>query len=519
MWLSLLLACPAPLDTGEPRLSTADSEVLTESPVDSFVETGVDSPVDTGDPVVTVDPTPELEAFDCFDAVTNCSDEEPFIEGTCCSVGPGLLQTAELRGSEVVGLAWDGNLAVACEGFGATIHRTDGVSSELLGGAGSRCQRAAVGADETVYIAHHGDSWIARPSLSTWTVDGPVEQQDRLTEDVLYEGLVWSDDVLYAATHAGGVRVYDTSGAGLPVLADVVTGFENAIELAVLDGVLYASDGASIQVLSLADPLHPALVDTVQAGGTVRAVEASEGRLYAALGSLGLEVWDLADPHAPTRIERWDVGGTVLDLAAHEDRLALATWTHVQMRDATELTLLASAKTRPYEEYEQDLTLEFDGANVLLGEWEGVHVFAWNEGRASAELHPLADSLNFWSEEASEQLLRIENRGPLPLEVENLAISDAAYALDVDQLTVEPGETGTVTVSFSPPADGRSSLTFETNDQDAWRREVVLPVYAISGGLGVGSELTTDFDFLAGDGGSVEDLRGKLTVLAYFALF
>ena len=112
------------------------------------------------------------------------------------------------------------------------------------------------------------------------------------------------------------------------------------------------------------------------------------------------------------------------------------------------------------------------------------------------------------------------NLGPLDLAIYDTATSHEAFSVSPSSLTIQAGDEGAMEVSYTPtPSPLQATLQLATNDPDA--AVEALPLVVQSGELlTVGDVLPDVFGFLDPSGqGDVESLRGRVTVVAYFALF
>lgn len=453
---------------------------------------------------------------------------EPLEDLPCspdCELGDNLVEIGRGQGSEVVDIEVDDGLAVLCGGFGARISNvSDPARPVFLGSATSRCQRIAFGptlADgaRVLYLAHHGDSWVASPSLATYRVGAPGVAGSLTEPDVLYEGMVWRDGWLYVAAHGGGLRVYQTDAQGVPSHVATVSGMPNAWKVALMEDHAFVADvEAGLHVVSIADPTAPAVVATVAASGSPRDVEAEEGRVYLALGGAGLDVFDATDPSAPILADHIETFGSVQAVSTDGSLLALASWNHVELRDAATLGLLATQRTR--DRFEQDLGVALVGHHAFVGEWEGLHVLEHREGYVSPDLWLDEEIFQFPAEEPGARAVVVYNRGPLDLEVDGIAVGDAAFSVSTTAVDVPAGEAAWFEVTYQPPTgDSSVALAFATNDAD-WPLVSVPILVGEDGRLDVGDALTDDFGFLDPTGaGQIGGLEGHVVVLAYFALF
>jgi len=348
----------------------------------------------TGDSHPAADNYPSLEDLACSDGVTDCAAEGPFIEGTCCAEGSTLTERGVGPAAEAVDVEVQDGVAVLCGGFGAYVDDVSDPSNPTsLGWVTSRCQRSAFGPTldggaRVIYLAHHGDTWVRTPHLTTAYLlpDQSLSVADTIEDDeVLFEGLAWRDRWLYVAAHAGGVRAYRTGVDGAPALEGVVGGVENAGKIALGPAPAYVTDGDGVAVLSLADPGAPAWVGRVAASEIARDVDVARDpalgdRMYVAVGDRGFDVYDLSDPAAPAHLENAVTDGSVQAISAQGDLLALAAWNHVQIRRASDLLLLGTRKTRAYQSFEQDFGVTLLDGRLYVAEWEGLHVLDYNPG-------------------------------------------------------------------------------------------------------------------------------------------
>jgi hypothetical protein len=290
----------------------------------------------------------------------------------CCAYGDALVHLGSATASEAVHVVSDGQLAVLCGGFGASvIDVSSPTSPNYLGSASPRCQRAAFGTSDAsgqvFFIAHHGDSWVPSPHLEVWRRNGgQVERLASLTEQgVLYEGMAWSNDRLYVAAHDGGLRIYDTSQGPTPQLLTVLGGLANAWTVEVAGDVAYVADfDAGIRVVDIVDPSAPTLVDTVATSGPPRDLAVDDGRVYAALGGFGVDVFERAADGRLTAVGNVETLGTAQSVAVDGDHLAVAAWSHVALYDSGSLRLVTTEKLGGYPSFEQDLGVAVVGDTV-----------------------------------------------------------------------------------------------------------------------------------------------------------
>lgn len=541
------LPAPAPVD-GSSGTAGASSDGETMGSGGGDAGTGGDTDGSGPDPDLPPPPDPgdpggeacsELICLPCGNGL-GCAevDAGEYVDDSCCAEGDTLVWRGRGSGAEVVDLETDGVLTVTCGGFGAAIDDiSDPANPETIGGASSRCQRAAFGpvlptGEKVLYLAHHGDTWVPNPFLATYLIppDGGdvVEIDAQYDGTVLHEGLVYDDGLIYNAAHGGGLRVYRVDERGIPSFVRAIDGFENAIKPLLLDGYLYVADGAGgVKVLSLADRENPSLVATIPTFGLARDLDGADGRLYVAKGGEGVDVFDVSDPSAPFEVGHLTARGSVQAVDVDGDILAIAAWSHVAVHDATTLQLLGTERVRHTPQFEQDLGIVARDGIVQVGEWEGLHVLEYVPGLIAPDIWVEQEIFEFSAEEEDSAVVVVRNRGYLDLWVPQIeAQTDgegSVFWADAETLSVPPGESRAFEVGFTPPATDRGTgiLSLTTNDPDETQSPMVVPLRAsVSNRLDIGDRIDERFAFLDPTGQDrVENLEGHVVVLAYFALF
>ncbi len=474
-----------------------------------------------------------IECLGCAFGV-DCAGQGPFIDDTCCAIGDNLFYLDSAYGGEVVDVDTDGVFSVSCGGFGADFHDvTSPGDPKHLGGVLDRCQRIAFGpltpsGARVVYIAHHGDSFIKDPFFSVYhldVVDGATTIGQWTEPGVLYEGMAWADGYFFVAAHGGGLRIYTTDAAGLPTHLTTLGGFENAVKIAIAGDHGYVADSlGGLKVFTFGGPLPPTVVQTVETSGRSTDVVAHQGRVYVALGGAGVDVFDATDPGDLVLVDHIDTLGSVQAVAADGDLLALAAWSHVAVHSVSTLQLLGTEQVRTFPAFDEILGVQVLGNNIFVGEWEGLHILEYRQGVVAGDLWVEEELLSFDGDVTGAKAVIMRNLGALDLEISDIQpANDALYSVDKTAATIPPGEATVVEVLYEPQVGvpGDSKIVFETNDPDAYQNPFQLHLIAgDSTKLDLGDTLPESFGFLdPTGGGQVENLQGKVVVLAYFALF
>ena len=460
---------------------------------------------------------------------TECGEGGPHIEGTCCVLGDSLIEVGRGTGAEVVDLEVNDRYAILCGGFGATVNdisKPDDVS--FIGTVGRRCQRVAFGpmlasGAQVFYLAHHGDTWVASPSLGTYSIDaaGIVQELDFIADaNTLFEGIVYHAGFLYVAAHAGGVRVYSINDQGIPVLVTVVGGFDNAWKVDAQGDHLYVADAdGGLHVLDISTPVDAGIIQSIATTALARDVDVHGPRVYVALGGGGVDVFDASVPSLLTPLRTLDTKGSAQAVSANDTLLTVANWDNVLVFEASSLQLLAVEELSGYPDFEQDLGVSLVDNHLYVGEWEGLHVLEYRQGHVAPALDTDEDLLQFAPTEGDSRAVVLRNRGHVPLFVTDVRVPGASFSVNQNSFQIAPGKADVFEVTFQPPApeESVSQLVVYTNDPDA--SEFIIPISTReTTRLNIGDRLTADFGFLHASG-SIEGLEGHVIVLAYFALF
>lgn len=446
-------------------------------------------------------------------------------------LGDSIVRLGEGSGAEIVAVDYDGRYVISCGGFGAQVDDvTDPSQPVFVTTAGKRCQNIAFGplledGTRVFWLTHHGDTWVEEPFLNTYHLPpGDTGKIVDVIEDpkVLFEGLVWHQGHLFVTAHGGGLRLYETDPVGKPTLSATLGGFENALEIDVDRRHAYVADGVGgVKVVSIEDPDNPTHVGSAEPGGMVRDLDYDAGRLYLALGGDGVVVYDTADPTQLVEVGRAPAMGSVQSVSVDGGLLALASWSHIAVRDARNLQLLGTEKTEPLFNFEQDLGVLIADDLIVAGEWEATHLFRVVPDLIAPDIWLERDMIDFEPGVPDDEVVLVRNRGWRDLEVTNVWVDDAeAFAAQPTAFTIEPGGVAAVEVSFEPPhVSPNPVFAIESNDPDFGQAIETLPIFIRdSDALDVGEKLTEDFAFLSPTG-DLDGLRGQVTVLAYFALF
>ncbi len=474
----------------------------------------------------------------CADGKTGCAAKGPFIKGTCCARGDNLVQVGTAKGFETVGLATDGKYLVACTGFGTDISDlSNPKAAKAVFFYNYRCQNSVFGpklgsGEQIIYTAAHGDGEVENARLTTFSVDGvnkPIFTGTIHEQNIPYGGLAYHKSTLYVAAYDFGLRVYPIApnGSISKSVGALTKGITNAwkVKLNAAGTHAYVIDAAKgLHVVSLANPVSPTLVTTVATAGAPRDLAVTKDRVYVAMGGLGVQMFDVSTPAKPKSLKTVASTGSAFGVAMVGDVLAVAAWNHLEVRDPKTLALLGTE--RMAKAFEEDVAVAaLDKETILVGEWERVYIVKYAQGLVAPDVYLPQSALAIPPGSASKWALLAQNLGPVDLVLNNFIISDKSFSVPLGPVVIKPGAEEVLEVAFTPPTKADEGVLYiDTNDPDKWQSKITMTFNLQNpskAGLGVGDKLDKKYFGILDPqgGGNLDNLKGKVVLLAYFALY
>lgn len=519
----LLVACAPRVD---PQVQ--DSASTTATPT----STTMSEPVP--DRPVGLDPSDDLSGLSnlaCATGTQCAPADQTWLGDTCCAFGePMEIVSSTERFIEGVDIEAVDDLVVACGGFGPFIGtvQPDGAMEVAQPSAVRRCQRIAIGdADargvRVIYFAQHGDTTLDPQLMMLGRAsNGRLQNLGSFAEkDVLYEGLALIDGHLWVAAHAGGLRVYTLDAEGAPSFLTEVGGFDNAVKIAVHGDRAYVSDSADVKIVDASDPASPTLLGTVPTAGRARDIMADDGQVFVALGTSGVQVFDI-DGDTLTLDQHIETDGSIQAVHARGNYVTMAAWDHLALFERDGLNRVGGIELKA--QFEQTWGVAMTSDFVFATEWYGAHVIRIRPGFVAPELAVETEVVAFDADEKADTSVWVHNRGPLNLLLGEPSVPHDAFVASAPQPRLRPAERTNVSLGYTPPGPDPGvypDLHLYTNDPGPTDNPALITISAQeTGRFDVGDTLPEAFSFLDPTGADdLDNLRGKVTVLAYFALF
>ncbi len=402
------------------------------------------------------------------------------------------------------------------------------LKGDLGHGTYARCQHLAIEPDR-VYFTNRGDEIQPTPFVVAYSTDveAPTQLGIYTEEGRSFEGVASDGERAYVAMHADGVRVLEWDDGEL-VAGPLIEGLGFAYGLAVHDGHLIVADGAA--GLKVVDLSTLEVVGAVAFAGTARSVEidAATTTAWVAAGDAGLVGVDLLDPTSPTVVGVADTPGLSLQVSLGADHAYVADWNDVRVFDVSEPGAPALAATETLSTVASFPRVLGVGARddlAFIGEWTGMYVSRLHPGVEAPEIRVDPGDLDFGRVDpgagGSSRDLTVSNDGPVELVVCRVEVDETSpFAVEPGSLALGPGESATLTVTFTPEDSepAHATLTLVSDDPD--QPGVPIALGGNESGLDVGDpapEVVIDLT----DGGqwNLSDHTDSVVVLAYFATF
>jgi hypothetical protein len=269
------------------------------------------------------------------------------------------------------------------------------------------------------------------------------------------EGLAYVHDRLYVGVRGEGVRVYDVSDPAAPVETGRAARLAGTWELAATnDGWLYAADASlGLVPIDVRSPDAPVIGTPYPFDAAALHARYADDRVFVALGGDGIAELDVTDRAAPALVTTLETGGSVVMTDVSDGRLWAVDHESVTVFDlSTGLSLQQDA----VEQFA--LAIAASGDRAIVGDWNLVESWRYAGDDAPAVDFP-AELRHDGSAGAT-----LTNRGAAPLSLLGATATDPAVMIEADTSTLEPGASAVLRLS-NITTD--TTLCLATNDPDA----------------------------------------------------
>jgi len=342
---------------------------------------------------------------------------------------------------------------------------------------------------------------------------GSPERLDPIPEPPnfgFYEDIAYANGLLLLGAHETGGVLLDRGGTRVGTLPA-----SDAYGVGLAPGRAVLTDRDELVLFDIRDPRSPLELDRLPMGGEGRDVDFDGERVAVGLGGRGVGVWDI---EADLLVPRGTTGlpGAALDVSLDGDEVWVGAWESsalVRVGDDG-LTVLGLEAPRF-----SAMAVGARGGRAVVADWYGMQLLERTRDVGGPELS-IPEAVRFQGGGA-EVFLDVRNWGPEPLAVE-LDAAGTGFVVSPMELTVPPGgwERVRIAAPMSLP-EVPTPLPWTSNDPDEPSGVVELA----PADRGVGT-VHADFSLqgLVGTDPALRmftlaEQRGKVVVLAYFALF
>jgi hypothetical protein len=330
-------------------------------------------------------------------------------------------------------------------------------------------------------------------------------------------GMEYREPYLYVGTHDGKFVTIDAGNPSEATVVSEVEGLGSPWQMVIHEDWAYVADNSKgIVSVDLSDPTAPVIASSVSLGGGVQDVDVSDGVLYAAAGSAGLFALSLDDPSAPVVLGTASTGGAAISVSVDGGYAWVTNQESVLVYDVNQPANPIPLGVEDTPSWAMHVVA--DGHRAFVADWKEVTTFVYTAGSMAPDADVELSSIYFTGGDET-RVFRVTNRGGADLVVHGLGTADPRFSVEVDTLTVAPGEAMQVTLNFtSDGAEVSDTLCLSTNDPDEPLQEIELASTSSGSNILIG-EAAPDFILAGLDGANytLSSMKGKPIVLCFFA--
>ena len=394
------------------------------------------------------------------------------------------------------------------------------------------CQHIAVSGN-TLYISHRGDASDPTSRITAWdlTPTPPKPIGDAFTAaNTSFEGLDALGTMLYAAAHDKGVTILELTGGQLEQRSTFSTGLTNAWAVAVRDTTLHVADAAGgVTFVNVSNPAAPSLAGATADGdvdGSPMSIDVDGSTVFVGAGHGGVVIIDASNLASPSIANTVNTPGSSLQVSYADGHLHVADWNDLRVFDVSDPAAPAIVTTERLPASAgapRVRAVAALGKTVFAGEWTAMHALALDPVGDAPDIRTNEDDLKFFdinSGASRAGAVLVYNDGNAPLSAV-VGTQGDAFRVDVTELYIEPGQAGSVEVTYT--ATGGASpdmgtLTLRSTDPD--QGVLDLSLVGNAPGLALGEPAPEiAVGMLGGGEWRTNQQLGQIQVLSYFALF
>lgn len=383
-----------------------------------------------------------------------------------------------------------------------------------------------------VFVTHSRTSLADAAFVTAIDVADPANPFELWTVsyDGQIDGIAHAGDALLLAAHEEGVILQAFDDVG-PAYQHRVIETEDAWQVQARGPIAFVADGTGLAAINLAHPDGPTVFDRVDLPGAVKDLHVEDDIAYVACGAEGIAVVDVADPSAMVVIQQVDTPGTAVAVDVNDDAVFVADWNALYMFDRTDplnLVQRGHEPVQPVDDAPVDsrvFAVATDGDLVFGGGWSELDLYAYQADVEAPDLVIGPSVLQLGvvgAGEQTEQLIQLENQGDAHLSLFDVVASPAdVLAIDGDLPdSLAAGASAFLRVTLSSISDDPFAGWVLAASDDPDQPRQCTPISANTEGISVG-DTVDDFSFtdLQGTVHTLEEQRGKVALLAYFATF
>ncbi len=352
-----------------------------------------------------------------------------------------------------------------------------------------------------------------------------VTNPDLLTRychnEFAYESVVFRDSIAWAAVHSDGLEILDISDPASPTqIAVENTNLENTWDVFLDGDMLYIADGPSgLKIFNLSEPASPKYISSIPLSGYCKEVIVHNDLAYIAVGAAGFDIVDVSNPAQPQFLSNYRGGfGLTNHLAYDNGVIFTASWELVEAVNVSDP--LNPVRIATEETPLRAMGIAARDGRVFVTDWWEFRAYNF-EDFAVPDIHIKPEDHDFGFQGVGVPITeeyRIHNLGESDLEINNITSPLPQFTISPTTLSVPPGDTGRVDITFTPTGVGTrfTVLTFSNNDPDEAEKRI--SVFGGESRLSPGdSAVGFTLNDIDGNIHMLEQYRGKVVLLIFFA--